>query len=529
MSPERSSALADLLNADFSLLSENAARALIASVVDLASDAGDDDAIERALGLIAELEARGVSPANGARLEYYRANAFGARRRAGGRGWSWASELIDSELLALRRATSHHGFDGLHALERSQIHTNHGILLNHIGRFVEAIEAWNRAISLVPKMAMANGHRGVGLAWYSRYLYDQGHQVLFAAAARRSIEVALADDAIIESEGLEPSLEEFASYASYIDAQIDFEAVEKSIKGRRHSLGRSKREVAYRQWCLNERLFLNPLNDAYIDPIVAHDVMTLPTLVEVGLNREAPNPPVAIRQFNLLKQEYVTARYALHEAITSRSMHFSDRGVLLHDTLDFPAFGFAVERAKMAFRTAYALLDKCGYFLNDYLSLGHSKRAVSFRNVWLKSTKKDETDMHQFFVGSDNWPLRGLHWLSKDIYSANFKITNSPDALELSKLRNHLEHKFVTVHDDSMAGLAFSSRKSVDGLYDIDFSNLISRCMRQIKLARAALIYLSLGVYTEERRRESERDPGGLSMPMHLYPVRDSDKRRDWW
>ncbi|WP_339928824.1 LA2681 family HEPN domain-containing protein [uncultured Brevundimonas sp.] len=525
----RSPVLDDLLELDLPILDEGESMNLVASIVDLASDEGDDEALSQALALIDQLVTRPLSPPNGARLQYFRANAWSGRRHIQPQGWPWVSEAIDNELLAIRSAVTHAGFIQLHTVQQAQIHTNHGNLLNHIGRFVEAIEAWDQALALVPKMAMANGNRGIGLAWYSGRLYDSGHAALIATAARRSFGFAVADDALIESEGLEPALKTFAEYGASIDRQIDVEAVERTMTGRRFSLGRSKDERAYRQWCLAERLFLSPLNDICADPVAAHDALTLPTLVEVGLDRQNFGPPLAIRQYNLLKQEYVTARYALYEALTSRHVHFSDRGVLLHDTLDFPAFGFAVERAKLAFRTAYAILDKVGYFLNAYLSLGHPERQVSFRNVWFASPNKKDKELHPFFVDAGNWPLCGLFWLSKDIFDDAFKSVTTTDARELYELRNHLEHKFVSVHDDILEDMALSKRKPTAGLYDIDFTNLTARALRQLKLSRAALIYLSLGVHAEEGRREAQRGPGGLSMPMGLYTFRDADKRREQW
>jgi len=526
---EHSGALGDLLQIQHSALGDDEAMNLAAMIVDLASDAGDDTALVQALALLDELAARPLSPSNDARLEYYRANAWSGRRATQVQTWPWVSEAIDNELLALRRALNHPAFAQLHRVQKAQIHTNHGNLLNHIGRFVEAIEAWDHALALVPKMAMANGNRGIGLAWYASRLYDPGHSALLAASARSAFGIALANDALIESEGLEPALKMFGAYATSIDRQMDVQAVEDSVMGRHFPLGRSKSERDYRQWCLTERLFLNPLNDICADPIAAHDVLTLPTLVEVGLGREDNGPPLAIRYYNLLKQEYVTARYALYEALTSRSVHFSDRGVLLHDTLDFPAFGFAVERAKLAFRTAYAILDKVGYFLNSYLSLGHAERQVSFRNVWFASTSGRNNPLHQCFVDAGNWPLRGLFWLSKDIFDDAFKSVTMPDARELYDLRNHLEHKYVSVHDNVLAEMALSRRKSIPSLYDIGFDDLTARALRQLKLSRASLIYLSLGVHTEEARREAERGADGLKMSMSLYTIRDNDKRRDPW
>ena len=45
------------------------------------------------------------------------------------------------------------------------------------------------------------------------------------------------------------------------------------------SLGDSEQEIQYRQWCLTNKLFLNPFNDLGIIPIAAQDVFSVPSIV----------------------------------------------------------------------------------------------------------------------------------------------------------------------------------------------------------------------------------------------------------
>ena len=71
-----------------------------------------------------------------------------------------------------------------------------------------------------------------------------------------------------------------------------------------HELGASRREREYREWALQECLFLNPLND--LDPphtIAACDVLTLPDFVT-----PIKEPPTLIGLYNQMKQEFVSAR-----------------------------------------------------------------------------------------------------------------------------------------------------------------------------------------------------------------------------
>jgi hypothetical protein len=73
-----------------------------------------------------------------------------------------------------------------------------------------------------------------------------------------------------------------------------------------------------------------------------------------------------LRFFNIMKQEYVSARWMLYEGSMSDETHSSGRGVLLYNTLDYQSHGLAVERIKSAFRSAYSLFDKIAQVVNHY-------------------------------------------------------------------------------------------------------------------------------------------------------------------
>jgi tetratricopeptide (TPR) repeat protein len=516
--------LTKLMAIDPAGLAGDDAMTLAALLVDLSDDAANAEGLHRAAAVLAHLHDRDLKPSHRARWHYFEANLWSARRRRSPahQTWTWRSEEIDQELLALRRAVASEGFAELGKLERAQAFTNLGNVLNHIGRFVEAIEAWDRALALVPNLAMANGNRGIGLSHYASGLHDPGHNIILAMAAREALQRATDPKAVVESPGLEPALAHFAKHAEALDAYLRDNAVEADLHG--HSLGRGRRERDYRRWCLAHRLFINSLNDAGPWEIAARDVMMLPSITTVGLE-DGPGPPPVIAYFNLIKQEYAAARFACWEGLTASGVHFADRGVQVYNTLDYPAVGFAIERLKMAFRGAYAIFDKVAFCLNAYLDLGHSERQVSFRNLWFVKGKGKV--LHANLDGLANWPLRGLFWLSKDVFEDDFKEVTEPDAHALYDLRNHLEHKFVSVHDMLLRAVSvFPAAQAPAGVYDLGFEDLAARTGRQLKLARAAIMYLTLAIHAEERRRAAERSPG-LTMPMSLDTWDDAWKRRD--
>ena len=522
----RKPSLASLMVQKLDGLSEDKAMQLIGAIIDQGGDEASVAALDHASGLLDQYLARNVAARHACRAHYFRANIWSAKRHASPdwQAWLWKSEAIDGEILELRRALAHPGFEELEPRERAQIYTNLGNILNHTGRFIEAIEYWDRALSAVPKFAMACGNRGVGLGHYAHALYDPGHHRVLMIFAAESLAQACADDAVVESYGNEEAFGKFAAHLNDIWTRYDVPGIAGQIDMLNHSMGRGKKEREYRQWCLNNRLFINPLNDVGPNPIAARDVMTLPSIT-VGID-VGPGLPAVIHYFNIIKQEFCAARYALYEGIASSGVHFSDRGVLLYNTLDYPAFGFAVERMKMAFRGAYAVFDKTAFLLNAYLALGHKERQVNFRSLWFVKGKGKE--LHPALDGLANWPLRGLFWLSKDIFEDDFQAVTEPDAQSLYDLRNHMEHKFVTVHDWLMRAISPQlAEPRTAGIFDLPVTDLIAKTLRQLKLARATITYLSLGIHAEERRRAQEKGSDALSMPMLLDTWDDDWKRQD--
>jgi tetratricopeptide (TPR) repeat protein len=84
-------------------------------------------------------------------------------------------------------------------IHRCQVYTNLANQLDTAGRFVEAIEYWERALAIVPTFDMALGNRGLALERYARSLYDPGHQRLFLCAAYEALSAALSSRATYES------------------------------------------------------------------------------------------------------------------------------------------------------------------------------------------------------------------------------------------------------------------------------------------------------------------------------------------
>ncbi|BCO26459.1 hypothetical protein MIZ03_1342 [Rhodoferax lithotrophicus] len=499
-------------------LSNERALDLIGQLVDQALDEGNIDLISYALSIADELEARGLQALDLALLDYFRANAWACRgqQRLGNSAtvWDFEQPEVGQQVFLLRRAMNSPGFDAMDAIRRCQILTNLANQLNTLGRFVEARAYWSTALVIDPNFWMARANRGRGLMYYANALYDPGHEAAFALSAYSDLINAVELIAKFPYLGDFQLASVFSRSAEQISNHYDIEAIRHEYKSDDWDMGSVPIERAYRSWCLDNVLFLNPLNDLEASSIAARDVMTLPNFITAN-----GEPPIVVGMFNELKQGFVSARWMLWEGMQVDEPHLSDREVLIYSTFDYSVYGLAIEKVKVAFRMAYSTLDKIAYFLNHYLALGIPEKRVSFRTIW---RDKDNGPVRDYFAKSENWPFRGLFWLSKDLFEEDMRDSTEPDSRALADLRNHLEHKYVKVHD-----MVMPTRSATDPFYDtlahvISRSDLERRTLRLIQLVRSALIYLSLGMHREEQARGKGKE--GLIAPMSLYPL--SDKLR---
>jgi len=269
---------------------------------------------------------------------------------------------------------------------------------------------------------------------------------------------------------------------------------------------------------LERNLFLNPLNDIGANSIAANDILVLPShrVEGTGITYRA--------FFNQLKQEYVYARWCMFEGSSVESINFADREVALEFNADYAQYSVGLEQIKTAFRCAYSILDKVAYFVNAYWNVGMSEKQVNFRKVWHEDKKGQSVPVghvRQVFEKSKNLPLRGLFWLSEDIFDKNLQDVADPIAKELDTLRNHLEHKHAKIVMDGLPKFSTDPPMFNDHLaYLVSREELYARSEHMVRMSRSALIYLSLAMHVEERRTRAS----GLVIPFDLGMYSDELK-----
>ena len=463
--------------------------------IDAASDAGNEAALRQ---LCQECDSRLASATGEDRvfLLYYQSNTYATSISSQlddpSSQWEWEQFDAIQNVLLLRRAISEPSFRKVDPIVRCQIRTNLAGRLNSLGRPVAANEQWLETLRVEPRFAKALANRAGGTAFYASRLYDQGHQICLLAAARAMFDAALHKDALWESDDRDQFTPGLVEQRNRIQTHLTTVGFDEHFDSSVFSLGATEAERSYRQWCLSECLFLNPLNEAYTDSVAATDVLHLPSHAY-----RAGEPPRFPPYYNLLKQEYVSARYRLYRATHEDDLDFIMRDVLMFDSGENQALGHYTDDLRAAFRSAYSIFDKVGLFLNDYFQIGLRPMDATFRRVWSqRPSRVSDYEIRPIFKGRRNWSLRGLYFLSKDLFDDGFEEVSEPDASDLARLRNRAEHRFLSFQRSSCV-------ERTDSYEVISLADFEGKTLRLLKLAREALIYLSLAMYTEVSQDEA--------------------------
>lgn len=481
----------------------------LAISIDQAMDDGDVKKLQVSIHEIDRL-LKDAGYEDAAKLWYFRANAFSALRPLRPyfeeNQFAWEQPDLTEEILSLRRAIANPEYDRLGAIEKCQILTNLGNALNTVGRPIEAISAWDKALKIEPGFVMAAANRAHGLVNYSAALYDPGHQCIFISEAANGYRVALSTDAVWDNNYPKSVVATFQAKLAEVETYLAKQCDLSGFDPHQFCLGESDEEKAFSKWRLDQRLFLNPLNDLGAWPIAAQDVFHLPEHT-YKLKEEVRFP----RYYDLIKQEYVAACVLLHEGLDVDQIHHADRTLLTFDHADYSVSSVQIEKQKAAFRLAYSILDKCSGFINDYYQIGHDPSSLnaSFRKVWFKRGKEALNES----LPQQNWRLRGLYALSLDLFDEDMKEVASPLAMPANNLRNAVEHRFLSVYEYGVPEQAPALNEVVT------IGDLEKLSLHMLRLAREAIIGLSLAM----RHQEINLKPGkedGLLMQILAIPKR---------
>lgn len=421
--------------------------------------------------------------------------------------WSLEQEEIFKEIYFLRKAIKQEDFNSIGLELKLGIYVNLGNSFSHYGRTINAIKYFDKAIALKfwyknvvnhPNYFMALINKAKALEDYSNLDYDNRHKEYFIKFAYKLYKEAL-------------TLFEKNKNVYYIDLSIvneilkrvhfynKFEGIEDIEYFETYEIKFSKNENEYIKWCLSNKFFLNSMNDLGNYDISTYDPLNLPNLI----TKIDEGFPKTITNFNQIKQEFITFRHLLFEGLHEKTQKFYDKETSITDDYDYNLYDINIEKIKIAFRGFYSIFDKIANFIYEYFIKVETQKKIDFRNIWTEKNMK----INEVFNKTHNLALRGLYLISKDLFFSNndehskkFIEVLEPEAQAINDIRNHLEHKFISI---KLFNSEFLNNEDRKRNFSISQDELEEKTIHLAQLVREVIIYLSFAVNIEEKKKNS--------------------------
>lgn len=420
--------------------------------------------------------------------------------------WSLEQKEVFKEIYFLRKAIKQEDFYSIGLELKLGIYVNLANSFNHYGRTINAIKYYDKALVLKfwhknvvnhPNYFMALINKANALEYYSDLDYDDGHKEYFIKFAYKLYKEALTL--------FEKNKHIYLSIVNEILKRVNFynkfENIENIEYFETYEIKFSKNENEYRKFCLSNKLFLNSMNDLGNYDISTYDPLNLPDLI----TKIDEGFPKTITNFNQIKQEFITFRHLLFEGLHEKTPKYYNKEISITDDYDYNLYDINIEKIKIAFRGFYSIFDKIANFIYGYFIKVETQKKIDFRNIWTDKNMK----INDVFNKTHNLALRGLYLISKDLFfsssdeqSKEFIDVLEPEAQKINEIRNHLEHKFISI---KLLNSKFLNNEDRKRNFSVSLDELEEKTIHLAQLVREAIIYLSFAVNNEEKKLIRQR------------------------
>ncbi|MGX7698282.1 LA2681 family HEPN domain-containing protein [Gordonia polyisoprenivorans] len=364
--------------------------------------------------------------------------------------------------------------------------------LDHSGRWVEAYDAYVRALDGDPENGAAAGNaavlieRAIGNGWdFDGHLCSLYDHYLGMAKANRAVTVSVAGE----------------------HAARKYDAME--MLGSDEPVFESRHEDIYRDWVARHRLALIAALEGTGNQSEngRWDAIGLASVTDISSSSGAV--PRIFSILNVLKGDFLVARRLAFEAeqvldeTGGWHLHDSDTGTYA-DTLQYEVHGEAVSKLVLAHRAALDVLDKTAVAVNDHLDVGDDPTKVWFRKFWFQD--KECTRFREALVERS-----GMSTAILAMAELALDMTKGGMYEHAQDVRNAGTHRFILVHH----GMA--EVESTATLQAITLAGMREACHQSLTVARAAFIYLVALLAMHESRKERQGEKGAsLDLPDAL-------------
>lgn len=368
--------------------------------------------------------------------------------------------------------------------EQPKILTDYGNCLDDIGRSLEALMMYSKALEINSCFKMALGNKAIAMRRFAN-IAGKFRGALFIEAYQTFRKI-VDDHEIIKNGGIVANMH-FKTEMGKIEKMVnDKSKLNADLRHVHYSEdGLSEFEKFYLSFCSQNNLFLhlhihdNTCNAAIVDSVFIN------ILEPKGKNRLFME---LSKITNQIKEDFMTARLLLVESLYRKDDYdrISERTTLVN-IKDDSLFHIYTGLLKAAYRLTYDILDKIARFINDYIKLGMNPRKINFMSIWGEREKIKEP-----LLKTRNISLYALY----DVY---LDLKNDSNFRRLKLIRDSLVHRLLILY-----GGEKSSYDNINDCNKIGWDVMINKTIQLMYLLKSAIIYMINFVQIEEMRKASK-------------------------
>ncbi len=418
------------------------------------------------------------------------------------------NDKLDSDNTPLLKAKQYYRkalrkIDQLNLGLRAQLWVNYGNCLSGLGRSVEALSAYDQALHFVPDHPMAKGNLAVELNYFARITRHS----IFILDAHEMLEEVLSGKNL-ENYTSAGAIQSFTKSRDEIANNIARLGLEQTKKAEQESIDLSPGFLRdYVEFCAKHQLLLNLCHgcrrcNRYVEDNVTFSLIT-------DLDDKTTFTRLS-RVVNEIKEQYAFARLLLFQALYPiiDTIPIDDLTGYV-DNLDYAVYGTRVASLKLAYQSAFNVLDKVAHFLNDYLDIGlEDGRSITFTTNGRIWREKKNNQLRPELKNKCNHHLLGLYDIACDLDTDIKNPSNEGYWGYLRHTRNALTHEYLILHVERMHWATEADKDLLHMLY----TEFVDQSLDLFKLVRSVVIYLIAFIDLEERKKHEKSD--GLVAPL---------------
>lgn len=379
-----------------------------------------------------------------------------------------------------------------------QLWTNYGNCLDRLGRSLEALYSYEKAININPFFSMALGNKAKAMMFFADISGD--YRTAIYIESYKLLKLTVKQDNVVQFGGIFAK-ENFEREILKIESRVkDKNLLNKNVAHNKYDDSMmSDFEKYYYAFCSNHSLFLNTHIHADYCSASIKDPVFIRLITPLEDNKTFPK---LAKQINQIKEDFAVARLLLVQSQYKRDdFNRISKRTLYANLSDYSLFNLYIGLLKTAFREAYNILDKIASFINEYYKIGfHSKHLYFDTTVfWQKEGK-----IRERFLNSKNISLYALYDIFLDFNNGYYK--------NIKDHRNALTHRKLVIYDNHSI-----PPKQVGDSSIIEYGAFYSETVSLFQLLKAASIYLINCVEIEQRRIEKNQNNKILTIIIDDY------------